>query len=68
MCEPSKFDNDLVVTIRFTPGTLLMKEKYVCEMLYEKVMTAFRSAQQQHLQEMGNPYATITVVLQPNDQ
>ena len=63
-----KFDENFVVRLEFTPGTLMMKPEYVREMLCRGVMEAFHKAQAQYLQYRGNPWVNITVSLDPNDQ
>jgi hypothetical protein len=61
----SGFDKKLTVTLEFTPGTLVMREEYVCHLLYKQVLSAFRKAQKQYMQEMGNPWVRVIVALQP---
>jgi hypothetical protein len=63
--EDVEFGKRLTVTLEFTPGTLVMREEYVCSMLYQHLLSAFRKAQRQHLQETGNPWVRILVALQP---
>lgn len=64
--RPMTFDKKLTITLEFTPGTLLMREEYVMNMLYRSMQDAFRKAQKDYLADDKNcPMITVTVGLEP---